>query len=265
MIVRALLLATLVLAAGCPRASGPPPPRRGAPEQEDGGGWKIVGVEPEAGVEAGAAEHRDDAPEVARDTEADGGSPIAGDEAGSRGPGAGAGADGGDAPARVPSTPARTAVVPPEHPQYGRLEGEGLANACKRDGECAMGGCAREVCSAERGVTTTCEALPVQLPTDAACGCVGGECIWYSRSGTRLPMPKRDAPVPNEGDAPKRGPITCGKTTCKPGQQCIEYFGIAGASGPRFESCEWPCGKGQPCPKGTRCTTISDGPGRVCR
>ncbi|MBC8073349.1 MAG: hypothetical protein IAG13_33825, partial [Deltaproteobacteria bacterium] len=163
------------------------------------------------------------------------------------------------------STGARQRVVSTDHPQHGRLEGEGLANDCKRDAECFADGCAREVCSAQHGVTTTCEVAPVALPTDASCGCVEGECVWWSRSGTTLPLPKRDEPRPNNGESPRNGAVVCDGQTCKPGQQCIQYYGIAGPSGPRFESCEWPCGKGQACPNGTACVTVSDGPGRVCR
>jgi len=50
---------------------------------------------------------------------------------------------------------------------------------------------------------------------------------------------------------------------CKPGQVCVEYYGIAGPAGPILRSCEWRCEDG--CPDGTRCVTIADGPGKVCR
>ena len=56
-----------------------------------------------------------------------------------------------------------------------------------------------------------------------------------------------------------------GTQTCKPGQACIEYYGIAGPKGPKFSSCEVKCGKDGSCPKPTTCVTIADGPGRVCR
>jgi hypothetical protein len=53
---------------------------------------------------------------------------------------------------------------------------------------------------------------------------------------------------------------------CGGGTTCVTYYGIAGPSGPAFKSCEITCvnGKG-PCPVGTACTTIADGPGAVCR
>lgn len=251
----------IIVACACSKPGGPPTPRRDGEQKQaaPAGGWTIERIE---GVHEDDAGDDGDA-QAGRTSDANADAPAAttrGDEP--------AGADDGDAidPTRpAPVERARTPIVPADHPQYGRLEGDGLANACKRDGECSMGGCAREVCSAQRGVTTTCELLTVQLPTDAACGCVAGECVWWSRSGTTLTVPKRDGPRPNRGEAPSKGVVHCGGAVCKPGQQCIEYFGIAGTNGPRFESCEWPCGKGQRCPKGTTCTTISDGPGKVCR
>lgn len=66
--------------------------------------------------------------------------------------------------------------------------------------------------------------------------------------------------------APGRGE-TCGTDdVCAEGLECVSYYGIAGASGPEFKSCETRCaGKGGACPEGTTCTTIADGPGEVCR
>jgi len=53
--------------------------------------------------------------------------------------------------------------------------------------------------------------------------------------------------------------------SCQTGTTCVSYFGIAGPSGPEFKSCEIQCaGKGA-CPEGTKCITIADGPGEVCR
>lgn len=50
---------------------------------------------------------------------------------------------------------------------------------------------------------------------------------------------------------------------CEAGTTCLSYYGIAGASGPLFKTCEIPC-NGQ-CPAGQSCVTIADGPGQVCR
>jgi hypothetical protein len=259
---RFVMFAIAVLACGCTK---PTTPRQGGGKADGGGGgWSIEGVEPGADASAGVgAERADDA----RATDSDDGARVPANDDGARSPGAEAGAEPGTGdPLRKPAASGgRVRVVPVDHPQYGRLEGDGLPNACKRDGECFADGCAREVCSAQRGVTTTCEKSPAALPTDASCGCVAGECVWWSRSGTTLPLPKRDGPEPNSGEAPRKSAVVCDGETCKPGQQCIEYYGIAGPSGPRFESCEWPCSKGQSCPKGTACVTIADGPGRVCR
>ena len=52
---------------------------------------------------------------------------------------------------------------------------------------------------------------------------------------------------------------------CAPGLTCVSYYGFAGARGPQFKTCEMPCQNDKVCPAGTRCTTVSDGPGRVCR
>jgi len=74
------------------------------------------------------------------------------------------------------------------------------------------------------------------------------------------------ADVPGDvGTLPGRGQ-PCPENKCAEGLSCIEYFGIAGPSGPRFTSCETRCGaEPMVCPDGLRCVTIADGPGRVCR
>ena len=99
----------------------------------------------------------------------------------------------------------------------------------------------------------------------AACGC----------------GPKKSAePVPNGGggglgvtaddvgtfDLSKLG-TACGEgDRCDGGTSCVKYYGIAGPSGPEFASCEVRCPSGKgPCPTGTACITIADGPGAVCR
>lgn len=53
---------------------------------------------------------------------------------------------------------------------------------------------------------------------------------------------------------------------CAEGSTCLAYYGIAGAGGPRFKSCEIPCSlPGASCPSGQACINIADGPGQVCR
>lgn len=163
-------------------------------------------------------------------------------------------ADDGTPPPPDP-TAGRTALVPESHPQFGRIEGDGFPNGCKEDGDCSIGGCSSEVCSAEQGVITTCEAIQIPgWPEDAECGCVSNKCAWWSASGATLPG----------GDPPKGH--ACGDAVCKAPHKCVEYYGIAGPSGPKFESCEIVCTPGKTtCPEGTECVTIADGPGNVCR
>jgi eight-cysteine-cluster-containing protein len=192
--------------------------------------------------------------------------------------GPGAAAEGDD-PARTSETPRsdhggvddpapagdRIPAVAEGHPLFARVEGDGFANDCKVDGDCKVGGCSGEVCSADASVVTTCEVMPMRFPADAACGCVENACRWWTASGKQItggPV-SVDPPPMKSGDAPAPRVVECGGRTCKPGQQCTEYFGVAGPRGPLLRSCEWRCEDG--CPDGTRCVTIADGPGKVCR
>jgi hypothetical protein len=53
---------------------------------------------------------------------------------------------------------------------------------------------------------------------------------------------------------------------CETGTSCVSYYGIAGANGPLFKSCEISCAMpGASCGVGQSCVTIADGPGQVCR
>lgn len=52
---------------------------------------------------------------------------------------------------------------------------------------------------------------------------------------------------------------------CAQGTTCLGYFGIAGPSGPLFQTCEVPCTDDGDCPDGQRCTVVADGPGQVCQ
>jgi len=82
------------------------------------------------------------------------------------------------------------------------------------------------------------------------------------------PAPKEAPPAtppPAETTAPGIGQ-TCGSgDTCAPGLECIKFYGIAGARGPQFKSCEIRCGDDKKCPTGLACKTVADGPGQVCR
>jgi hypothetical protein len=65
---------------------------------------------------------------------------------------------------------------------------------------------------------------------------------------------------------PKMGENCGAGDACGDGLTCVSYYGIAGARGPQFKTCETKCGKGGgACPSGTKCVTIADGPGQVCR
>ena len=84
------------------------------------------------------------------------------------------------------------------------------------------------------------------------------------------PAPKEAPPTtpPAAGTTAPGVGQTCGSgDECAPGLECIKFYGIASPRGPQFKSCEIKCGAQEksPCPDGTKCTTIADGPGQVCR
>jgi hypothetical protein len=60
---------------------------------------------------------------------------------------------------------------------------------------------------------------------------------------------------------------SCTSRSCADGLTPVEYYGVAGTSGPLFCSCEIPCSTSsttQTCPSGLKCTHVADGPGNVC-
>jgi hypothetical protein len=74
-------------------------------------------------------------------------------------------------------------------------------------------------------------------------------------------------PPPPATNAPGIGQNCGPNDLCAPPAGCVSYYGIAGAKGPQFKTCEVKCdalGK-TPCPEGKKCTTVADGPGSVCR
>jgi len=168
------------------------------------------------------------------------------------------GGDGAVSPDPTPPAGDRSVAVPDDHPLFGRYEGEGFPNDCTADGDCHASGCSSEVCSADPGVITTCEVPPTPLPAGSECGCVQSQCRWWNAEGATLAAAESPPPSEPGGD--------CGGQVCEAPKQCIEYYGIAGAKGPKMYSCDIPCkpGKGG-CPDGMKCTTIADGPGPVCR
>jgi len=173
----------------------------------------------------------------------------------------GGGAGGGDGGARA-------AAVPTSHPQYQRVEGTSFQNGCSADSKCFTGGCSSEVCSAEEGVSSTCEAPSAGWPSaGATCGCVDGQCIWYKGGSD----PAGESGAGSESSSgpgaalPAQGSPCSGEGRCAKGLTCVTYYGIAGPRGPAMKSCEVRCGTGGTCPAGQSCTTVADGPGQVCR
>jgi hypothetical protein len=72
------------------------------------------------------------------------------------------------------------------------------------------------------------------------------------------PQPQAQAPAAKMGEP-------CPDGACADGLACVRYYGIAGSRGPEFSSCELRCKADGGCPPAHSCTTIADGPGRVCR
>lgn len=144
----------------------------------------------------------------------------------------------------------RAVAVAGDHPLHDRVEGIAFANGCQTDKECFTGGCGAEICSANVDATSSCDVQ--EWPTKGAtCGCVAGECLWY-RDVDPNAVPKQGEPCPDN--------------KCDSGLTCIAYYGIAGPQGPKFTSCEIPCGDPNAvCPEGQKCVTVADGPGQVCR
>jgi curli biogenesis system outer membrane secretion channel CsgG len=81
--------------------------------------------------------------------------------------------------------------------------------------------------------------------------------------------PAQESPLPATPPAEPTAPGVgqkCGTNDlCAQGTECVSYYGIAGARGPQFKTCEIKCGADKQCPSGLACKTIADGPGQVCR
>jgi hypothetical protein len=114
----------------------------------------------------------------------------------------------------------------------------------------------------------------------AACGCGSkpagttptGDTGTGSGTGSGTGTGTGTGGGPNADDVPT-GTMDLAKlgSSCGDGDRCeagscTTYYGIAGPNGPAFKSCEVACANGKgPCPAGTACITIADGPGAVCR
>ena len=80
-----------------------------------------------------------------------------------------------------------------------------------------------------------------------------------------VPPESQQAPIHEDASGPAQGE-PCPDLHCAKGLRCGQYYGVMGPRGPRFSSCEIRCARTtSACPTGQHCTTISDGPGRVCR
>jgi len=169
--------------------------------------------------------------------------------------GSGQHSGGGGAQPPPPPPPvggARTPLVPQSHSLYARLEGAQAQNACQTDAQCVKGGCSSEVCAAEQ-VTSTCElpadGWPIQ---NAGCGCVSGQCLWFSTDGRVL----------TEATG-----VKCGNAMCAAGEECFEHVGIGGPAAGKVHTCGQRCDPAKPnggCPTGKRCGNMPDGPASVC-
>lgn len=103
--------------------------------------------------------------------------------------------------------------------------------------------------------------------------------ILFALGCTPAPAADAERPEPAEATEPAHTSVepvepveprepTCEGQPCAPPRECVQYYGIAGPSGPSFHACELRCERqadGDTCPEGMRCTTIADGPGDVCR
>jgi hypothetical protein len=129
------------------------------------------------------------------------------------------------------------------------------------------------VCSAEQGVSSTCEAPADGWPsTGASCGCVKGQCIWYRSGDGEGAGDSNPGPGSGSGSAsdpssslPAQGTACSTDEKCAKGLTCVKYYGFAGPKGPEFTSCEIPCAGEKACPTGQKCMAVADGPGQVCR
>ena len=88
-------------------------------------------------------------------------------------------------------------------------------------------------------------------------------CHKQVRPGSGNPPPPGGG-SDTQGSLPRQAQ-PCASGRCASGLTCLEFFGIAGPSGPKFTSCEIRCGADGECAGGQKCITIADGPGEVCR
>jgi len=108
-------------------------------------------------------------------------------------------------------------------------------------------------------VVAACGCSSKKTPTEPTGGSGSDVSSDTSGSGSASGSSVANAPAPGIGEK-------CGvDDACAAGLECVKYYGIAGASGPQFASCEKRCAADTDCSDGRKCATIADGPGRVCR
>ncbi len=110
----------------------------------------------------------------------------------------------------------RTLAVAASDPLHARVEGTTFQNGCQADGQCFVGGCSSEICTAEEGVSGTCDMPAAGFPSKgASCGCVAGQCVWYragAGSSTTTPGTGGGTTTPGTGGGTTT-PGTGGTTT----------------------------------------------------
>ncbi|MCP4694290.1 MAG: hypothetical protein GY859_40025 [Desulfobacterales bacterium] len=73
------------------------------------------------------------------------------------------------------------------------------------------------------------------------------------------------SPVGSMVSVAQGGDCSAEGAVCRRPTACVEYYGIGGAAGPLFKTCEIPCEEDYNCPDGQNCILIADGPGHVCQ
>lgn len=112
----------------------------------------------------------------------------------------------------------------------------------------------------------------VALSSAAGCSCPDTR----GATSPAAPSPASTAPPPSSTTEPTGtavgvdlsalGRSCADDALCPSGTECVSYYGVAGPAIPPFQTCEIRCSAKAPaCPASTRCVTIADGPGSVCR
>ena len=114
-------------------------------------------------------------------------------------------------------------------------------------------------CPSKPATSTTPEPTPATQGSGSSSGSAAEPSPSWSGSGSAAGSAASAQTGPGIGE-------NCGANdACGAGLTCVSYYGIAGARGPQFKSCEIRCERGGGCPDGLQCITIADGPGQVCR